>query len=221
MTRETSDIMCSKLSIILKYVNTVEELFPLLSDQHYSTDFIVIDASYFGDGKENLDMFDIIHTLSILIKSTIYRSIVDEKPQKRNTKIIVIVDESIDTKIVKEVIQFSEVISVGWALNNQADYPSVESYIEKLISGDYTNHPKVTEMIKSKKKLVPVKNTIELTVRQSQVLHLVQARGASNKTIAKILGITESTVKLHIGSILKKYGVKNRTQLAVFAKTPD
>lgn len=59
---------------------------------------------------------------------------------------------------------------------------------------------------------------IKLTARQKQIVNLVTERGASNKIIARTLNISESTVKLHLGNIFKKYGVKNRTQLAVFAK---
>jgi DNA-binding NarL/FixJ family response regulator len=65
-----------------------------------------------------------------------------------------------------------------------------------------------------------VKNTtgtIRLTARQGQVLDLVKNRGASNKVIARMLNISESTVKLHLTAILKKYGARNRTQLALFA----
>lgn len=58
---------------------------------------------------------------------------------------------------------------------------------------------------------------IKLTARQNQILNMVADRGASNKVIARTLNISESTVKLHLGNIFKKYGVKNRTQLAVFA----
>jgi DNA-binding NarL/FixJ family response regulator len=53
--------------------------------------------------------------------------------------------------------------------------------------------------------------TPKLTHRQSQVMHLVMTSGASNKVIARSLKISESTVKVHIGAILKKYGVRNRT----------
>ena len=59
---------------------------------------------------------------------------------------------------------------------------------------------------------------ISLTFRQEQVFNLIKERGCSNKVIAKLLGIGESTVKLHMGAILKKYGAKNRTQLAIFSK---
>jgi len=58
---------------------------------------------------------------------------------------------------------------------------------------------------------------IKLTPRQQQILTLIKERGASNKVIAKTLNITESTVKLHVGIVLKKFGVKNRTQLALFS----
>lgn len=59
---------------------------------------------------------------------------------------------------------------------------------------------------------------INLTTRQNQIFDIVTTRGSSNKHIAKMLSISESTVKLHVGAILKKYGLKSRTQLAVFAK---
>ena len=60
-------------------------------------------------------------------------------------------------------------------------------------------------------------NHVQLTPRQQQVLTLIRERGASNKVIARILGISESTVKLHVTEVFKKYGVRSRTQLAVFA----
>ena len=59
---------------------------------------------------------------------------------------------------------------------------------------------------------------VDLTPRQIDVLKLIKERGASNKVIAKLLNISESTVKLHVGAILKKYNLKNRTQLALFTE---
>lgn len=71
---------------------------------------------------------------------------------------------------------------------------------------------------KHKNNLIKDNNGFMLTPRQYQILNLIISRGASNKTISKILNIAESTVKLHISAILKKYGVQSRTQLAVFCK---
>jgi NarL family two-component system response regulator YdfI len=50
-----------------------------------------------------------------------------------------------------------------------------------------------------------------LTAREREVLsHL--SRGATNRTIAARLGISEHTVKFHIGSILAKLGASTRTE---------
>lgn len=56
---------------------------------------------------------------------------------------------------------------------------------------------------------------IHLTDRQYQVYDLIANRGLSNKQIAKILKISESTVKIHVSAILKNLCVRNRTQLAL------
>ena len=216
--KEVAQSMCAQLPIVLISVNSVEELFPLLSDSKYNTDFVAISADMFERGAERLDMFDIIHTLAILIKSTVYRPSIGAKPQKRNTKIIAMVDSSTNPKLIREIMSYPDIATIGWILSSVDEYQSVADHLERIISGDFSIHPLVAEMIKPKKKKVQPKNNIDLTVRQSQVLQLVQDRGASNKTIAKILGITESTVKLHIGTILKKYGAKNRTQLVAFSK---
>ncbi|CAB4241774.1 CitB Response regulator containing a CheY-like receiver domain and an HTH DNA-binding domain [uncultured Caudovirales phage] len=58
-------------------------------------------------------------------------------------------------------------------------------------------------------------NEIRLTSRQQDIFNLVARRGLSNKKIAQILNITESTVKVHVSAILKAYRVRNRTQLAL------
>jgi DNA-binding NarL/FixJ family response regulator len=53
-----------------------------------------------------------------------------------------------------------------------------------------------------------------LTVRQREVLARVRL-GESNKVIARELGMTEGTVKVHIRQMMRKFHVFNRTQLAL------
>jgi two-component system response regulator DegU len=55
-----------------------------------------------------------------------------------------------------------------------------------------------------------------LSDREMEVLALV-VEGKSNKEIAILLGISHQTVKNHITSILRKFGVEDRTQAVVYA----
>ena len=61
------------------------------------------------------------------------------------------------------------------------------------------------------------KKTEDLTERELDVVQWM-ARGKSNKVIGKILFITDSTVKAHLTSIYKKFGVTNRTEAAMKAR---
>lgn len=62
---------------------------------------------------------------------------------------------------------------------------------------------------------IVIKDTdpFNLTFRQEQILQLIKTRGLSNGQIANTLKISESTVKMHVGLILKKYGFRTRMQL--------
>jgi DNA-binding NarL/FixJ family response regulator len=55
-----------------------------------------------------------------------------------------------------------------------------------------------------------------LTRREREVLELI-VRGRSNKRIAFELAISEKTVKAHVGHLLGKLGVTDRTQAALLA----
>jgi two-component system, NarL family, response regulator LiaR len=55
-----------------------------------------------------------------------------------------------------------------------------------------------------------------LTPREREVLQLI-GRGFPNKQIARELDVSERTVKTHVGHVLAKLGVADRTQAAVLA----
>jgi DNA-binding CsgD family transcriptional regulator len=61
--------------------------------------------------------------------------------------------------------------------------------------------------------------SISLTKRQEEVLQAIKT-GATNKHIARRLNITEATVKMHVGSLLAKFALQNRNQLALYSM-PD
>ncbi len=68
--------------------------------------------------------------------------------------------------------------------------------------------------------LLPSRGTApgaDLSVREREVLDLV-AEGLANKQIARRLGITERTVKVHLGNVFRRIGVSDRTSAALWAR---
>ena len=57
----------------------------------------------------------------------------------------------------------------------------------------------------------------DLTDREREVLQLV-AQGLANKQIARVLDISERTVKTHLGSVFQRLGVADRTSAALWAQ---
>lgn len=60
----------------------------------------------------------------------------------------------------------------------------------------------------------PHKSHQGVTARQKQIWELIVKQGASNKQIAHRLNISEAAVKQHVGIMLKKFTLRNRTQLS-------
>jgi DNA-binding NarL/FixJ family response regulator len=63
----------------------------------------------------------------------------------------------------------------------------------------------------------PVDDSPGLTRRELEVLQLV-AEGYSNAQLAKMLWVTEQTVKFHLSNIYRKLGVANRTEASRWAQ---
>jgi two-component system, NarL family, nitrate/nitrite response regulator NarL len=56
----------------------------------------------------------------------------------------------------------------------------------------------------------------KLSVREAQILGCL-TKGEPNKIIARQFDITEATIKVHVKAIMRKIGVANRTQAAMWA----
>jgi two-component system nitrate/nitrite response regulator NarL len=61
-------------------------------------------------------------------------------------------------------------------------------------------------------------NPLHLSAREQDVLRSLSG-GCSNKVIARSMGLSESTVKVHVRGILRKLKARNRTEAAVWART--
>ncbi len=95
-----------------------------------------------------------------------------------------------------------------------------EALIEKInhaITGEFVISEPLTQILA--KSLRP-QNTVNvigsLTQREIENLKLI-AGGKSNKEIARNLGITEATVKVHNKNLFKKLGLKSRVEAAMWA----
>jgi DNA-binding NarL/FixJ family response regulator len=87
--------------------------------------------------------------------------------------------------------------------------------IRSAAKGDTPLSPKAAkELLRDRVKRRPLD---DLTQRETDVLTLV-GRGMSNKQIAWRLGISEKTVKAHLGSVFDRLGVEDRVQAALWAQ---
>ncbi|MBI3154737.1 MAG: response regulator [Burkholderiales bacterium] len=109
-----------------------------------------------------------------------------------------------------------------------ADHEVLATAIERAARGESTVSPEMTgKLVSAFQSLGPAAAPAAdpapdpdplgaLSPREQQILAEI-ARGASNKEIARTLGIAETTVKIHVQHILRKLGLSSRVQAAVVA----
>lgn len=209
----------SSFPIDFQSIMSIESIFSHLSDVNFYADYLCIDLKYLKS-VQGVHSIELLSTIKTLISCTVCREHSSGGiPVKRNTKVICIVSETDDPKDIRAVAKVVDGLSprVGkiWT------HPIVQNYFkDHLIKEDMSMPKVIQEYLKNTNKVIKLKvkkGDINLTPRQEQIHALISTRGASNKVIARTLNISESTVKLHVSAILKKYGVKNRTQLVVFS----
>jgi len=84
-----------------------------------------------------------------------------------------------------------------------------QTVLEEAISS------RLVDMLRNEK-LSPPMSQIDFTVREDQIVELI-AEGKSNKIIARELGISDGTVKVHVKNILRKLNLSSRLEIAVWA----
>lgn len=107
----------------------------------------------------------------------------------------------------------------GYLLKNiDADY--LLNALRKVMDGESVISSDMTSKLFAQFRKGPSASlTVEaekLTPREREILAQL-AVGLSNKEIARKLNVVESTVKIHLQSILKKLGLNNRVQAAIYA----
>jgi DNA-binding NarL/FixJ family response regulator len=91
------------------------------------------------------------------------------------------------------------------------DPPALAAAIRSVHAGHVLLHPDVVRLLAAGDT-----QPAELTARERDVLAEL-ARGRSNREIARVLRLSEKTVKTHVSAILGKLGVQDRTQAALHA----
>lgn len=100
-----------------------------------------------------------------------------------------------------------------------ADSQSIIDHFERAANGESLwskDEVKKSSKVELNNKILETKTGIPLTKRESDVLEKL-ASGMTNREIAASLGISYETVKEHVQHILRKIGVSDRTQAAVWA----
>jgi DNA-binding NarL/FixJ family response regulator len=174
----------------------------LTCNMKFSPKIIVFYESMIG--YNNLTVHEFINMLSTFIKCV---------PECKDTKLVTLINAKTEHSTIK-ALQKTDILGV---IPDPSDFGTEETIqaIEEL-SSCKQHWPKnimakLPGYVESKQKL----KEIHLTDRQQQVFELISKRGLSNKQIAKMLNISESTVKIHVSAVMKHFCVRNRTQLAL------
>ena len=131
-----------------------------------------------------------------------------------STKVIVLTSFSDDELVFPAI----EAGATGYLLKD-IDPSALHQAIRAVHEGEVQLHPDIMKKL-IKRATVPQTDAIathgDLTPRELEVLALI-AQGQSNREIAASLSISEKTVKTHVGNILSKLHLSDRTQAAIYA----
>ena len=92
------------------------------------------------------------------------------------------------------------------------------SNLKKAMTGVTVLHESLTEILKNAliHPTLSRSEEVSLTEREREILECL-AKGLNNKTIARALGISDTTVKVHIKHLLSKLKLTSRLEAAVWA----
>lgn len=134
-----------------------------------------------------------------------------------NTKVLILTTFQ-DSEYIKQALSNG---ASGYLLKNSS-YDLIHGGIRAVKDGNAVVHPEVLPklMVKEDKKewqqLEKLKNDTNLTDRELMIIKEI-AEGLSNKEIGDKMFLTEGTIKNNITTILSKLGLRDRTQIAIYA----
>jgi two-component system nitrate/nitrite response regulator NarL len=110
----------------------------------------------------------------------------------------------------------------GYLLKNIDTEFLLES-IQRAARGESVMSPQMANKLADSLRVPPKDSAVaaavspdKLSPREREIIVML-ARGASNKEIARVLSLSESTIKIHVQGILRKLNIAKRVQAAVYA----
>ncbi len=104
--------------------------------------------------------------------------------------------------------------AAGYLLKD-ADAHDVAAAIRAAIAGEVHLDPAAARALTASLR-APKQDQVPLTPREREVIAAI-ASGATNRQIARDLGVSERTARTHVSNILAKLGLTSRTQAAMWA----
>jgi DNA-binding NarL/FixJ family response regulator len=125
---------------------------------------------------------------------------------------IVLLTASLEPKPLVEAVK----LKVDGLLLKDAGGELLLRCVERVLAGEQWIDKEAMKQVMSALAHAPPA-LADLTPRERDVVRQV-AQGQRNKEIARSLGITEGTVKMHLHNLYEKLNVSSRTELALLAK---
>ena len=139
--------------------------------------------------------------------------IVEVTQDNPKARILVLTSFSDDEKVFTAI----KAGALGYLLKDSSPQELIQA-IRDVYHGESSLDPTIALKLLREFKQPSDQSSVEkdLTERETKVLSLV-SRGLTNQEIADMLGISERTVRTHVGNILSKLHLANRTQAALYA----
>lgn len=166
-----------------------------------------------------------------VIESTSLRNLLTMMRRRRVGLVLVDLDHRPDdprtiVRAVRGASPNASVVMIGTTLQNAAlartadgwlEFPdATSSRLDRMATAAERPHPGRLMFRQSTGLIHERRIWGALTRRQQEVLELL-SNGADNLKLAAELGVSERTIKAHISTLLRRFGVENRSELAVLS----
>jgi NarL family two-component system response regulator LiaR len=156
---------------------------------------------------------DVILLDMVMPRQNGLEAIVQIKQTRPDARILILTSFAEDDKVFPSI----KAGALGYLLKDSSPEQLLQAILD-VYRGEPSLHPSIALKLMRELNQPPDLPPTEepLTEREVEVLKLV-ARGLTNQEIASTLVISERTVGNHIGNILSKLHLANRTQAALYA----